>query len=40
MVLNGHAWVFRKYATDQTLYELEQQAREEKLGIWRCRATA
>jgi endonuclease YncB( thermonuclease family) len=34
MVLRGHAWVYRKYATDQRLYRLEEEAREAKRGLW------
>jgi len=35
MVRRGAAWVYRKYATDDSLYALEDAAREAKLGIWR-----
>ncbi len=34
LVRNGLAAVFCRYATDQSLKELEQQARDAKLGIW------
>ncbi len=34
LVKNGHAWVYRKYAKDQNLYELEAEARENQLGFW------
>lgn len=34
MILNGHAWVKRKYLKNPNLLELETQARENKLGIW------
>ncbi len=34
MVRDGNAWVYRKYATDDTLYDLENQARSEKRGLW------
>ena len=30
----GMAWVYRKYAKDKVLYDLEAQAKEEKLGLW------
>lgn len=35
MVRRGAAWVYRKYATDNRLYALEDEAREAKRGIWR-----
>ena len=34
MVRRGAAWVYRKYATDDSLYALEDEAREAKRGIW------
>ena len=34
MIKQGHAWVFRRYAKDKSLYELEQAARENQLGLW------
>ena len=34
MIRGGHAWVFRRYAKDKDLYELEQAARENQLGLW------
>ncbi|MFZ5774501.1 MAG: thermonuclease family protein [Thermodesulfobacteriota bacterium] len=34
MVRQGAAWVYRRYATDQTLYGLEEQARRDKVGLW------
>jgi endonuclease YncB( thermonuclease family) len=33
-VRRGLAWVFDRYATDQTLYRLQEAARKEKLGLW------
>jgi hypothetical protein len=34
MVRQGHAWVYRKYATDSELYALEREAREQRRGLW------
>lgn len=34
LVRSGSAWVYRKYAKDRSLYELEAQAREDKKGLW------
>jgi len=34
LVRSGTAWVYRKYAKDPSLYELEEQAREKKRGLW------
>ena len=34
LVRNGHAWVYRRYAKDKTLYELETEARDNQLGLW------
>ncbi|AKH39640.1 hypothetical protein AAW31_13235 [Nitrosomonas communis] len=34
MVRIGAAWVYRKYASDQNLYTLEKQARQNKSGLW------
>ena len=34
MIRRGAAWVYRKYAKDQTLYPLEAQAKQEKRGLW------
>ncbi len=34
MVRVGTAWVYRKYAKDQNLYRLEEEARSEKRGLW------
>jgi hypothetical protein len=33
-VKRGMAWVYRKYAHDPTLLELEQEARKAKRGLW------
>lgn len=34
MVRQGMAWVYRKYATDSTLYALEAEARDQLRGLW------
>ena len=34
MVRRGHAWVYREYVRDQSLFTLEDQAREARVGIW------
>lgn len=34
MVRRGAAWVYRQYAKDQGLYVLEEQARQNKTGLW------
>lgn len=34
MVKNGYAWVYRQYAHDETLIELEKAARARKMGLW------
>jgi endonuclease YncB( thermonuclease family) len=35
MIRRGAAWVYRKYAKDQTLYPLEAQAQQDKnAGLW------
>lgn len=34
MIRRGAAWVYRKYANDQTLFQLEAQAKQEKRGLW------
>jgi len=34
LVKQGAAWVYRKYAKDESLFELEKQAMEAKLGLW------
>ena len=33
LVREGHAWVYRKYLTDDSLLEDEAQAREAKIGL-------
>jgi endonuclease YncB( thermonuclease family) len=33
-VKRGMAWVYRKYARDQTLFALEHEAKNAKLGLW------
>jgi endonuclease YncB( thermonuclease family) len=35
MIRRGAAWVYRKYAKDQTLFPLEAQAKQEKRGLWK-----
>ena len=37
MVRRGAAWVYRKYAKDSSLYELENEARGARRGIWALR---
>lgn len=34
MVRRGAAWVYRKYVKDQTLFQVEAQAKQEKRGLW------
>lgn len=34
LVRGGYAYVYPKYATNQRLYEYEQSARENQIGIW------
>jgi micrococcal nuclease len=34
MVRRGAAWVYRKYAKEQSLFTIEQQARDAKAGLW------
>jgi len=34
MVREGMAWVYRQYARDKMLYELEDQAKVRRLGLW------
>jgi endonuclease YncB( thermonuclease family) len=34
MVKQGAAWVYRKYARDQALYRLEEEAKAAKRGLW------
>lgn len=34
MVKNGYAWVYRQYAHDESLLELEKAARAKRIGLW------
>jgi endonuclease YncB( thermonuclease family) len=34
MVKNGFAWVYRQYAHDESLLELEKAARASRIGLW------
>lgn len=34
MVKNGYAWVYRQYAKDSTLMNLEKTARSKRIGLW------
>lgn len=34
MVRQGAAWIYRQYAKDQTLYDLETKAKQDKTGLW------
>jgi len=34
MVKQGHAWVYREYSYDFTLYKLEIEAEKAKRGLW------
>lgn len=34
MVKNGYAWVYRQYAHDATLMDLEKAARSKRIGLW------
>ena len=34
MVREGHAWVYRKYVKDKSLYDDESYARSRGLGLW------
>ena len=34
MVRQGYAWVYRKYSKNPALLQLEQEARDAKLGLW------
>ena len=34
MVKLGAVWVYRKYASDQSLYAFEKQAKQKRAGIW------
>jgi endonuclease YncB( thermonuclease family) len=35
MVRAGNAWVYRRYTNDAAMMALEDQAKENKLGLWR-----
>jgi endonuclease YncB( thermonuclease family) len=35
MVKNGFAWVYRQYAHDASLMDLEKSARSQHIGLWR-----
>lgn len=34
LVREGYAWVYRKYAEDPKLYDLEEEARKAERGLW------
>lgn len=34
MVIDGHAWVYRKYMTDRSWLRDEKAARKAKIGLW------
>ena len=34
LVRSGYAWVYRKYATDRSLYGVEADAKAEQRGLW------
>jgi len=34
MVRQGHAWVYRQYAKDESLFTLENEARAAMRGLW------
>lgn len=34
LIRRGHVWVYRRRAYDTSLYDLERDAREQKLGLW------
>ena len=34
MVDSGMAWVYDRYATDETLYEYQEEAQSERRGLW------
>jgi len=34
LVKQGMAWVYRNYAKDESLYEIEQEAQDEQRGLW------
>jgi len=35
MIKSGFAWVYDKYVEDLSLYEYQDQAKAENLGLWR-----
>lgn len=34
VVRRGHAWVYRRYVRDQSLFVFEQAARDGRIGLW------
>jgi len=34
LVSQGAAWVYRKYVTDESLFEIEDAAKREEMGLW------
>ncbi|NYT64870.1 thermonuclease family protein [Alcaligenaceae bacterium] len=34
MVKSGYAWVYNQYVIDKSLYALQAQARDQRLGLW------
>lgn len=34
MIRTGHAWAYRAYLTDEALLTLEDEARQQKRGLW------
>ena len=34
LVKNGHCWVYRRYAKDQMLFDYEEWARDNSIGLW------
>ena len=34
MVRAGHAWVYRRYTKDETLFKLEEYAKQNMFGLW------
>ena len=34
MVQAGMAWVYDRYVTDKSLYQLQQQAKNARKGVW------
>jgi micrococcal nuclease len=39
MVKQGAAWVFDRYATDDSLYDLQDRAKKNRVGLWALPAT-